>query len=687
MRELYLIKQAKENPKFSKGIKWLEYLIFTKQNRVNLERINSMDELNSNIVLDYVERTLIRLDSLKDLLDTYEFNLVKETLIWSEVAKCGNTTHKRLWEKKNHNLFLHNIGSSQIYAENQSEIRKEESIIMILIKTHGLIGQYIRGEVNPSESKELTELIHKNYITKSTMSNVLFVLNKCIIQAISFELWNNTCDEVKKFIDRIINDNLNENDTIYTRLSKLRTNSIKNGEDFEKEFNHYFSEPRIYNIFLRNLSNIKLWYVEAALQEFSFEEFIKIFLIIFNEMENSQFDNLSFELFMNSLYYQHKDKKKINIYKKRVIEKYLAVLTVDNIFDRNYGKNPHLSFSLELNNASENVLTFDFKFSPAGSKLIEFCVEAEKSDVLYEKAIVLLFDLFELRKDEFDRFHNEESYLSTMNSGINNKKILLDYIVGDTVVDIGPGGGIMLDMISNTYPEKKVIGIDFSKNVIDTLNKRKHSENKSWEVTYGNALSLEETMSTNSVDTILFSSVIHELFSYIEFEGKKFNKDTIKVALQSAYNVLKVGGRIVIRDGIMTEPKDLKRIIHFKTNDGMSFLQRYASDFKGRTIEYSVVGHNEVLMNVNDAMEFLYTYTWGEESYIHEVNEQFGYFTPTEYIDFIKEILPNSVKIVKSEHFLQEGYTISLSSKIDFYDANKEPVALPDSTCIIVIEK
>ncbi|MDI5788952.1 hypothetical protein PO124_12605 [Bacillus licheniformis] len=28
---------------------------------------------------------------------------------------------------------------------------------------------------------------------------------------------------------------------------------------------------------------------------------------------------------------------------------------------------------------------------------------------------------------------------------------------------------------------------------------------------------------------------------------------------------------------------------------------------------------------MNDAMEFLYTYTWGEEAYPHEVQEQFGY--------------------------------------------------------------
>ncbi len=119
----------------------------------------------------------------------------------------------------------------------------------------------------------------------------------------------------------------------------------------------------------------------------------------------------------------------------------------------------------------------------------------------------------------------------------------------------------------------------------------------------------------------------------------------------------------------------------------MQFLGRYAKDFKGREIEYTVIGRNEVFMPVNDAMEFLYTYTWGEKSYVHEVNEQFGYFTPSGFKEFIASILGDIAKIVEFKHFLQEGYTIALSQKVEFFDENRNPVRLPDSTCIVVIEK
>ena len=91
-------------------------------------------------------------------------------------------------------------------------------------------------------------------------------------------------------------------------------------------------------------------------------------------------------------------------------------------------------------------------------------------------------------------------------------------------------------------------------------------------------------------------------------------------------------------------------------------------------------------MLVNDAMEFLYTYTWGEDSYPLEVKEQFGYLTPTEYVDLIHKHLPNS-RIIICNAFLQDGYEENLLNKISIYDEDMNTVKLPNSTCIIVIEK
>ena len=92
--------------------------------------------------------------------------------------------------------------------------------------------------------------------------------------------------------------------------------------------------------------------------------------------------------------------------------------------------------------------------------------------MMHARANVLLFDFFGLRKDAYDRFHNEEVYLEHMNSSADDKRIILDYIKGDTIVDVGAGGGVMLDMIEEETEDKRIYGIDISENVIDTLKRR-----------------------------------------------------------------------------------------------------------------------------------------------------------------------------------------------------------------------
>ena len=335
--------------------------------------------------------------------------------------------------------------------------------------------------------------------------------------------------------------------------------------------------------------------------------------------------------------------------------------------------------------ANLNVSYGDMK--TAASQLIAFCLEAEKSGALYEKAIIMLYDLFGLRHDAYDRFYEETDYLQTMNASIDGKKVLLDYVKGSTILDIGPGGGALLDLLETGFPQARITGIDIADNVIQTLQKKKRRENHSWQVLQGDAFQLTSFLPSGSADTIIFCSILHELYSYIENDAHKFNEATIAAALRSAFDLLAPGGLILIRDGIMSEPASQKRRIHFVDPDGMDFLRRYARDFRGRTIQYRIIGRQTVEMPINDAMEFLYTYTWGKESYVHEINEQFGYFTPSGYQDFLKETLGETAHILTCRHYLQEGYTLQLSPKIRFTDDHDRPCPLPDSTCVIVIEK
>ena len=653
--------------------KWEKYLLNTREKNYNIERLDSIKKNTNKLVYEYVMRSLSILDTKK--IDEQTYFYVSESLKWMDVAKGGNSKERKKWKQKGYDLYAHNYGSADIYRD---ENKNYDEVVRILVKTHGLIGQYIRGEVKFANNKDLYTLIERKLITKEKLKEVLLLLNECLISAVSQEIYDRIKDEVLLSIDRIINNDFNHEFNIIERINRLNGGISKENKEELKEI---LKDKNILKTISNLFDSVGFWYYEIALSEFSMLEQIKI--LTFCSLNMKKANNITFEHIMKTMYIDYKGKRVINLFKKRIVEEYLRNVDINDIMNNHLYVSSHIDFKLTQIN---RILLFDFNFSIQATKLIDFCMVASVSDSIYKKSIYLLYDLFGFRKDEYDRFYNEIEYLNTMNSSLKYKAKILDYMVGRNILDVGPGGGALMDLIEVKNPVANVYGIDISSNVIDTLNKKKLKEKRTWNLVKGDALYLENYFPKGSLDTIIYSSIIHELFSYINYEGKRFNINTVIRALKSAYDILSVNGRIIIRDGIKTEPEDMYRIVEFKNIEDMKILDRYCNDFKGRKVTYEKLSDNKVKMLVNDAMEFLYTYTWGEDSYPLEIQEQFGYLTPSGYLDLIKENLPNS-KIVTCQAFLQEGYEENLLNKIAIYDDKMNVVKLPNSTCIIVIEK
>lgn len=648
---------------------WEKYLTETKEKNYNYEHLENIKSNKSNLVYKYIMRCLDILEKEKTTKEVYYY--VSETIKWSDVSKCGSVADRKKWKKHGFILDVHNIGSSQIY---ELENKYYDEVIKVLISTHGLIGQYIRGEINLNSNKELYELIEKKLISKSLLKEVLTVLNKCIISAVNEEIYNSIEKEVAKTIEKIINNKMDETINIKDKLKRLNSKKTITSVLLEKE--------EVNKKLTALLKQVELWYYESALSGFSIDEQIKLLLIIANET-TEEITHITFSPIMKQMYLDYNNQKTINIYKKRILECMLKEIDIEELIEGKTKNNVHVKCDIKK---LGNTLTVNFKFSKQATKLIEFCEIAYTSNSLYNKAVYMLYELFGFRRDEYDRFYNEIDYLNTMNSSMNSKKVLLDFITGKSILDVGPGGGALMNMIETELPESKVYGIDISKNVIEELNKKKQNENHKWTLVEGDALNLGEYFKKGQVDTIIYSSIIHELYSYIPYKGRKFNIETVKVALQSADGILKKGGRIIIRDGIKTEPENEYRIIKFANKEDNRILDNYCKDFKGRKITYERINDDTVKMLVNDAMEFLYTYTWGENSYSLEVKEQFGYLTPSEYTKLIEGNL-SKYKIIFAKAFLQEGYEENLLNKISIYDEEMNVVKLPNSTYILVIEK
>lgn len=674
IQSLYEIKNPNENSE-----SWVKYLFFTQETNYSLEKVNSLSDISSKSVYLSVLKNLEILNQIVLEKRIKEKNIfyVEETLKWSDVAKVGTKSKRREWLKKEYDLFVHNIGSSQIYVE---EIKEYNEIVRVLIETHGLIGQHIRGEVNFDKNISLYSLITRGLINESDLKEILIVLNECIFRGVSEKLYAKLKDENLRCIIDIVEGNFDKNkNSIKDRLRKLNS---RLSEDNINEVDKILENLSIKNSLEKVFEFLELWHYEGALNDFSISEQIKLLLIVSKNIDGTT-KHLTLEKIMKSMYLDYNDKKESNIYRKRIIEAYLSGIDYNSILNSNIKENPHIKITVKKNH---NTLILDFEFSMQASKLIEFCEIAYTSNSMYQKAVYLLYDIFGFRRDQYDRFYNEIDYLNTMNSSLEQKARILDFMVGNNILDIGPGGGALMDLILERDDTLNVYGIDIAANVIDSLNRKKTEEERKWNLVKGDALNLDEYFNEGSIDTIIYSSIIHELFSYIEYEGKKFNHNVILKTLKSAYKILSQGGRIIIRDGIMTEPKDLYRIIEFNNPEDIEILNRYCNDFEGRIIRYESIGNNKVKMLVNDAMEFLYTYTWGENSFALEVKEQFGYYTPSEYKELIENNL-DGAKILFLEAFLQTGYEDNLLNKITIYDEENKIVKLPNSTCIIVIEK
>lgn len=640
-----LMINGKWNSEILKKERWLYYLAITKNNAINCERVDSIASITGLETLNYVLRTLKVLERIKDNLTEREYFIIKRVLQWSEVAKGGTEKQRAEWLAKGYPLDIHNLASAEIYLEESTDSVADTKLIYLLIKTHGIIGQNIRGEVDITKNMPLRELyfyvdrMHKNDIF---ISGLLVRLNECILEGVSRELLDFIYDEMDEIVTMIDENrivNFTTEDRLHRLLPRIKNILPKTRKLFESQVFPFF----------------ELWYFTSALETFSEEQILSLMKLILKTEGLQRITHLNFKPLADNLHYDYEGKKHINVYKQRVIEKYLKNPTsVENV-----------SLKVTIQN---NTLLVDFEFSPACLKLIDFCVEAERSGLLtYEKSIKVLFDMFGFRRDKYDRLNNEDKYLATMNDATSTKKSIVDYVVGDKIVDVGSGGGVMLDLLEERFPDKEIIGTDISTNVLEVLNDKKNKEGHSWNTMLHNFV---EGPLPEKVDTIIFSSILHEIFSYTDLGKGRFDVHSVMNALQNAYNSLNEGGRIVIRDGVRTDSeKELTMVL--KTDEAVEFLRNFCNDFEGMPYYRDTVKIGEkdengytVKGNVNYLREFMYTYTWGNESYSHEVQEQFGYAT-LESISMLLEAYGSD--IVEAKEFLEDGY----------YEHLKETIILP----------
>ena len=666
-------------------------------------------------------------------------------LLFSDISK-GADYVAEFASIKEIDCSIHNEASAKILRMNQTMQRLEfdemgSEIVLALIESHGLMGQFLRGEITYHAFEPWRRFLKKyvsvfaekytngDHTKSSALLNTLYRLLNIIDTAgvrdglmtdnllerfmavdldkiadnIPFSPFDSEIENRISIYSSESSERLSRNVSLAVRIEHLREKRRTSLEDDRAVYDEVSSlNDTFFAWFEKHLSRCQLWYCESAAGDLSVSAQIKWIAagMYFWEKSDSYRADAMFHVDFSPIAMllspfapapSAELARSRSNYRKRLMESMMETQSYEDIMNGTAGiyhselvlcaegKKGIYSISLELTESEE-----------ANALITLLSIYERKSSVAYHSALKLLCDLYGLRKDDFDRLANEAQYLSTMNAAKSDKERMLRWLTSGKIVEVGPGGGVVLELLEKNFPDADIIGIDISEQVIAALEQKKRTQNARWRIIKGDAFELPGLFEENSLDGVVFCSILHEIYSYIETpDGTRFHLESVRDMLRSAFAVLKPGGRILIRDGIM--PKHELRLLQFCCEDARNFFDAFCREFKGRTIGYEYIDDNTIRIDSADAMEFMYTYTWGPESFPYEVREQYGVMTYRDYCQHIMEWLGSAAKLIEipdgEAQYLQSGYVTALRDRLKYMDSERNPVEFPPSNAIIVIEK
>lgn len=265
----------------------------------------------------------------------------------------------------------------------------------------------------------------------------------------------------------------------------------------------------------------------------------------------------------------------------------------------------------------------------------------------------------------------EERYFERMAKSMGDKNKILSFLPPVTVnepaphvLDIGAGGGEFSNVLSELG--YVVTAIDANDDaVIRIREKFPHITTANLLANHVHELGLEK------FDVVVCSSILHEVFSYGDDVRSKGHYSSLNRALKDFYDVLKPGGKIIIRDGVLPSNWEEQGTIELLDGHSVDSVYKYLEmcpfanggvrSGLGDLVSLTRVGDKVFSGNVRSLLEFSYTYTWGVDSYVRETQELYAVKTVDEYVSLLEE---ENFEVIHTESYLQPGYPQNLAQKI-----------------------
>lgn len=315
-------------------------------------------------------------------------------------------------------------------------------------------------------------------------------------------------------------------------------------------------------------------------------------------------------------------------------------------------------------------------------------------------------------------------YSAGMDASMHVKEAdIFPHVLPGKIVDKGCGTGALLVRLSEQFPDSEIVGMDLSRQLL-LQSERKFFPNHNVAVVKGNII--ENRFKAGSLSTVIFSSVMHEIYSY-----NGYDRDQVRKTLANTRLELRTGGRIIIRDGIKPaslakgstsepsgaapkgimmpnlgkkkteEPGSESDMVWMRCADAATEerFRLFAREFKGKSEKPGVAFTEHSLpdesganvtwfhLSLHEANEFLskkdYIANWAME-----VNEEFGVFTVEEWK---RELEDQGYRVIVAQSYLNPWIAENRYDKhVWLHEDNggKPGAALPypDTTAVIVAE-
>lgn len=223
------------------------------------------------------------------------------------------------------------------------------------------------------------------------------------------------------------------------------------------------------------------------------------------------------------------------------------------------------------------------------------------------------------------------TYASGMDKVIEIKfEDIKPFVVEGKIVDVGCSTGSLIKLLAKEFNESDIIGIEAARKFYD------HARSQDYEspfVFFYRRNITDQNFKENSVNAFIYSSVMHELYSYM-------GEDILKKVINDAYKQLTYGGRLIIRDVVGPSKSNTVVFMELSDKDGadegnIESLSTYhkffkfVKDFKPRKINFTeetIDNKKLIKLTIQDVYEYLskMTYTDNWES---EMHEEFGFYS------------------------------------------------------------